>query len=186
MVNIQALFAALISRFILETRAQLMNIVIYPGTFDPITHGHTNIVERAAKLFDKLIIAVAASPKKKPLLDLDKRVLLAQQVLSHLPNVEVIGFDGLLADFIRKHNANVILRGVRAVADFEYEFQLADMNRQLASQAETLFLTPETHLSYLSSTLIREISYLGGDVSSFVHPNVVSALKQVHLENSQA
>lgn len=162
-----------------------MNIVIYPGTFDPITNGHTNIVERAAKLFDKLIIAVAASPKKKPLLTLDKRVELAQQVLAHLPNVEVVGFDGLLANFIQTHNANVILRGVRAVADFEYEFQLADMNRQLASQAETIFLTPETHLSYLSSTLIREISYLEGDVSAFVHPNVVTTLKHIHAENRQ-
>lgn len=162
-----------------------MNIVIYPGTFDPITNGHTNIVERAAKIFDKIIIAVAASPKKKPLFELDTRVKLAKQVLAHLSNVEVIGFDGLLADFINKHNANVILRGVRAVADFEYEFQLADMNRQLAPQAETMFLTPETHLSYLSSTLIREISYLGGDVANFVHPTIVSALKQVHLTNSQ-
>ena len=162
-----------------------MNIVIYPGTFDPITNGHTNIVERAANIFDKVIIAVAASPKKKPLLDLDLRVHLAKQVLAHLSNIDVIGFDGLLADFINKHNANVILRGVRAVADFEYEFQLADMNRQLAPQAETMFLTPETHLSYLSSTLIREISYLGGDVSNFVHPKIVDALKQVHLANSQ-
>lgn len=163
-----------------------MNIVIYPGTFDPITNGHTNIVERAAKIFDKIIIAVAASPKKKPLFELDERVQLAKQVLSHLPNVDVVGFDGLLADFIHEHNANVILRGVRAVADFEYEFQLADMNRQLASQAETMFLTPETHLSYLSSTLIREISYLGGDVSSFVHPCVVEALTKIHLANAQS
>ena len=162
-----------------------MNIVIYPGTFDPITNGHTNIVERASKIFDKVIIAVAASPKKKPLFELDTRVNLAKQVLAHLPNIEVIGFDGLLADFIQENNANVILRGVRAVADFEYEFQLADMNRQLAPQAETIFLTPETHLSYLSSTLIREISYLGGDVSSFVHPKIVDALKQVHLANTQ-
>lgn len=162
-----------------------MNIAIYPGTFDPITNGHTNIVERAAKLFDKLILAVAASPKKKPLIELDTRVAIAQKVLAHLPNVEVIGFDCLLADFVREHNANVILRGVRAVADFEYEFQLADMNRQLAPQAETLFLTPETHLSYLSSTLIREISYLGGDVSSFVHPVVVDALIEIHAANAQ-
>jgi|TARA_R110000850_G_scaffold164983_2_gene289959 pantetheine-phosphate adenylyltransferase len=162
-----------------------MNIVIYPGTFDPITNGHTNIVERAAKIFDKVIIAVAASPKKKPLFELDIRVNLAKQVLAHLSNIEVIGFDILLADFINKHNANVILRGVRAVADFEYEFQLADMNRQLAPQAETMFLTPETHLSYLSSSLIREISSLGGDVSSFVHPKIVDALKQVHLANTQ-
>lgn len=162
-----------------------MNIVVYPGTFDPITHGHTNIVERAAKLFDKLIIAVAASPKKKPLFDLDKRVELASQVLSHVSNVEVVGFDNLLADFVKAHNANIILRGLRAVADFEYEFQLADMNRRLVPQAESMFLTPDNHLSYISSTLIREISYLGGDVSGFVSPLVVKALKEIHQANAQ-
>lgn len=185
MVNIRALKAGSKPTIFSSSGRHSMNIVIYPGTFDPITNGHTNIVERAAKIFDKLIVAVAASPKKKPLFELEERVKLAQHVLAHLPNVEVVGFDGLLADFIRKHNANVILRGVRAVADFEYEFQLADMNRQLASQAETIFLTPETHLSYLSSTLIREISYLGGDVSSFVHPDVVVALSEIHLANTQ-
>ncbi len=162
-----------------------MNIVIYPGTFDPITNGHTNIVERAAKLFDKLIIAVAASPKKKPLFDLEVRVQLARDVLAHIPNVEVLGFDNLLADFVRMHNANIILRGLRAVADFEYEFQLADMNRRLVPQAESLFLTPDNHLSYISSTLIREISYLGGDVSGFVSPLVVKALKEIHHANAQ-
>jgi len=162
-----------------------MNIVVYPGTFDPITHGHTNIVERAARIFDKLIIAVAASPKKKPLFELDRRVELARQVLSHIPNVEVMGFDNLLADFVRTHQANVILRGLRAVADFEYEFQLADMNRRLVPQAESLFLTPDNHLSYISSTLIREISYLGGDVSAFVSPLVVTALNEIHHANAQ-
>jgi pantetheine-phosphate adenylyltransferase len=162
-----------------------MNIVVYPGTFDPITNGHTNIVERAAKLFDKLIIAVAASPKKKPLFELDKRVELAREVLSHIPNVEVVGFDNLLADFVRTHHANIILRGLRAVADFEYEFQLADMNRRLVPQAESLFLTPDNHLSYISSTLIREISYLGGDVSAFVSPLVVKALNEIHHANAQ-
>ena len=162
-----------------------MNIVVYPGTFDPITHGHTNIVERAAKIFDKLIIAVAASPKKKPLFELDQRVELARQVLSHIPNVEVMGFDNLLADFVRTHQANVILRGLRAVADFEYEFQLADMNRRLVPQAESLFLTPDNHLSYISSTLIREISYLGGDISAFVSPLVATALNEIHHANAQ-
>jgi pantetheine-phosphate adenylyltransferase len=162
-----------------------MNIVVYPGTFDPITHGHTNIVERAAKLFDRIIIAVAASPKKKPLFELDKRVELAKEVLAHIPNVEVMGFDNLLADFVRTHNANIILRGLRAVADFEYEFQLADMNRRLVPQAESLFLTPDNHLSYISSTLIREISYLGGDVSAFVSPTVVKALIDIHQTNAQ-
>lgn len=162
-----------------------MNIVVYPGTFDPITNGHTNIVERAAKIFDKLIIAVADSPKKKPLFDLEVRVKLAREVLAHIPNVEVIGFDNLLADFVRQHQANIILRGLRAVADFEYEFQLADMNRRLVPQAESLFLTPDNHLSYISSTLIREISYLGGDVTAFVSPLVVAALKDIHQANAR-
>ncbi len=158
-----------------------MNTVVYPGTFDPITNGHTNLVERAAKLFDRVIIAVAASPKKKPMFELDQRVKIAQDVLSHLGNVEVIGFDCLLADFVVEHDVNIILRGIRAVSDFEFEFQLADMNRRLVPQAETMFLTPDNHLSYISSTLIREIASLGGDVSEFVSPVVVNALKDLNL-----
>jgi pantetheine-phosphate adenylyltransferase len=157
-----------------------MNTVVYPGTFDPITNGHTNLVERAAKLFDRLIIAVAASPKKKPMFPLEKRIEIAKEVLSHLDNVEVIGFDCLLAEFVKQHDVNIILRGLRAVSDFEFEFQLADMNRRLAPQAESLFLTPDNHLSYISSTLIREISTLGGDVSEFVDPAVVKALNELH------
>ena len=157
-----------------------MNTVIYPGTFDPITNGHSDLVGRASRLFDRIVVAVAASPKKKPLLTLDERVGLAQTALSHLPNVEVIGFDCLLANLVRDQQANIILRGLRAVSDFEYEFQLANMNRKLAPQAESLFLTPAEHLSYISSTLIREIAVLGGDVDQFVHPAVASALKQ-HL-----
>lgn len=153
-----------------------MNRVAYPGTFDPITNGHTDLVERASKLFDKVIVAVAASPKKQPLLPLDQRVALAQESLSHLKNIEVIGFDGLLADLLREQNANIILRGLRAVSDFEYEFQLANMNRQLTPEAESLFLTPAEHLSYISSTLIREIASLGGDVAKFVPPGVNAAL----------
>lgn len=153
-----------------------MNIVAYPGTFDPITNGHSDLVERASKLFDRVIVAVAESPKKRPLLSLEQRVELAQTSLSHLSNVEVVGFSGLLATFLRKHNANVILRGLRAVSDFEYEFQLANMNRKLAPEAESLFLTPDEHLSFISSTLIREIASLGGDVAEFVHPAVNSAL----------
>ena len=156
-----------------------MNIVVYPGTFDPITNGHTNIVERAAKLFDRIIIAVAASPKKQPMFPLDKRVHMAKEVLSHLPNVEVVGFSKLLAEFVVENNINIILRGLRAVSDFEFEFQLADMNRRLVPQAESLFLTPDNHLSYISSTLIREIASLGGDVSEFVSPIVVSALNDL-------
>lgn len=153
-----------------------MNRVAYPGTFDPITNGHIDLVERAARMFDHIILAVAASPKKQPLLPLDTRVALAEEALGHLSNVEVVGFDGLLANFLREQNANVILRGLRAVSDFEYEFQLANMNRKLAPEVESLFLTPAEHLSFISSTLIREIASLGGNVSQFVHPSVEAAL----------
>jgi pantetheine-phosphate adenylyltransferase len=159
-----------------------MTTVIYPGTFDPITNGHTNLVERATRVFDKIIIAVAASPKKRPLFPLEQRVALAQEVLSHIDNIEVVGFENLLAEFVREHEGNVILRGLRAVSDFEYEFQLADMNRRLVPQAESIFLTPDNHLSYISSTLIREIAVLGGNVDEFVHPVVSDALK-VHFKN---
>lgn len=155
-----------------------MNIVVYPGTFDPITNGHSDLVERASKMFDKIILAVAESPKKSPLLPLAQRVELAQQSLAHLDNIEVLGFNNLLAEFAREKNANIILRGLRAVSDFEYEFQLADMNRRLAPNVESVFLTPANHLSYISSTLIREIAALGGDVSEFVHPLVNNALKE--------
>ncbi|KZZ43269.1 phosphopantetheine adenylyltransferase, partial [Oleiphilus sp. HI0118] len=159
-----------------------MTTVIYPGTFDPITNGHTNLVERATRVFDKIIIAVAASPKKRPLFPLEQRVALAQEVLSHIDNIEVVGFENLLAEFVREHEGNVILRGLRAVSDFEYEFQLADMNRRLVPQAESIFLTPDNHLSYISSTLIREIAVLGGNVDEFVHPVVSDALKS-HFKN---
>ncbi len=128
-------------------------------------------------MFDKIILAVAASPKKKPLLPLEQRVELAQTVLAHLPNIEVVGFDNLLAEFVNERQANIILRGLRAVSDFEYELQLADMNRHLAPGVESLFLTPANHLSYISSTLIREISALKGNVQAFVHPAVDAALK---------
>ncbi|MBR9827497.1 MAG: pantetheine-phosphate adenylyltransferase [Oceanospirillales bacterium] len=157
-----------------------MNTAIYPGTFDPITNGHSDLVGRAARLFDRVVVAVAASPKKQPMLPLEQRVELAQTALAHLPNVEVIGFDCLLANLVSEQDANIILRGLRAVSDFEFEFQLANMNRKLAPQAESLFLTPAEHLSYISSTLIREIATLGGDIDPFVHPAVASALKQ-HL-----
>lgn len=155
-----------------------MNIVVYPGTFDPITKGHTDLVERASRLFDTIIVAIAASPKKQPLFSLDERVRLAQASLSHLNNIRIMGFSGLLANFMAEKNANIILRGLRAVADFEYEFQLADMNRQLMPRVESLFLTPDNHLSYISSTLIREIASLGGDVSKFVSPEVSDALRK--------
>ena len=157
-----------------------MNIAIYPGTFDPITNGHSDLVQRASRLFDKVIVAVATSQTKQPLFPLEMRTDLAKEVFVHLGNVEVIGFDCLLADFVAEQKANIILRGLRAVSDFEYEFQLANMNRQLAPQAESLFLTPAEHLSFISSTLIREIAMLNGDVSKFVHPCVNKAL-QNHL-----
>lgn len=160
-----------------------MNTVIYPGTFDPITNGHTNLVERATRVFDKIIVAVAASPRKRPLFPLEQRVELAKEVLSHLDNIEVVGFESLLAEFVREHKGTVILRGLRAVSDFEYEFQLADMNRRLVPEAESIFLTPDNHLSYISSTLIREIAILGGNVDEFVHPLVASALKE-HFKNN--
>ncbi|SEL23792.1 Phosphopantetheine adenylyltransferase [Atopomonas hussainii] len=155
-----------------------MNRVLYPGTFDPITKGHGDLIERASRLFEEVIIAVAASPKKNPLFALETRVELAQQVTAHLPNVRVVGFSTLLADFVREQNANILLRGLRAVSDFEYEFQLANMNRQLAPEVESLFLTPSEKYSFISSTLVREIAALGGDISKFVHPQVHEALKQ--------
>jgi len=155
-----------------------MNRVIYPGTFDPITKGHGDLVERAAKLFDQVVIAVAASPKKNPLFPLEQRVELAREVTRHLPNVEVVGFSSLLAQFARDQKANALLRGLRAVSDFEYEFQLANMNRQLAPEVESLFLTPSEKHSYISSTLVREIASLGGNVEQFVHPMVAAALRE--------
>lgn len=156
--------------------------VIYPGTFDPVTNGHTDLIERASRLFDEVIVAVAYNSKKKPLLDLEERCDLVRQATSHIPNVSVTGFSYLLADFVRDQGATVILRGLRAVSDFEFEFQLADMNRRLAPELESMFLTPSNHLSYISSSLIREIASLGGDVSEFVDPAVEAALKEKFSE----
>lgn len=154
-----------------------MNITsIYPGTFDPITHGHSDLVQRAARLFDKVIVAVAANPVKQPAFALEERVRLARLVLADLKNVEVCGFDTLLVDYAKTRGAQVILRGLRAVSDFEHEFQLAGMNRRLAPQVETLFLTPAEQYAYISSSLVREIAALGGDVSEFVHESVRVAL----------
>jgi pantetheine-phosphate adenylyltransferase len=150
--------------------------VIYPGTFDPITNGHTDLVERASRMFDTVVVAIAESPNKKPLLPLDVRCELAAEVLSHIPNVEIVGFNTLLAHFVKGQGANVLLRGLRAVSDFEFEFQLANMNRALAPDVETVFLTPHEKHSYISSTLIREIARLNGDVGQFVHPSVERVL----------
>ncbi|MCM2973066.1 pantetheine-phosphate adenylyltransferase [Larsenimonas suaedae] len=155
-----------------------MNIAVYPGTFDPITNGHTDLIERAARLFDKIVVAVAASPGKKPALELDTRVTLARNVLESLDNVEVVGFSCLLTELIEQHHGRIILRGLRAVSDFEYELQLANMNRAQAPHIESLFLTPEVQNSYISSTIVREIARLGGDVTAMVHPVVASALQQ--------
>ncbi len=151
--------------------------VIYPGTFDPITHGHTDLVDRAARLFDRVIVAVAANPGKAPTFSLDERIAMARLALAGITNVEVCGFDRLLVEFARERGAAVILRGLRAVSDFEYEFQLSGMNRRLAPDIETLYLMPAEQYSYISSGLVREIAALGGDISAFVHPQVMAALR---------
>ena len=152
--------------------------VIYPGTFDPITNGHKDLVERASRLFDEVVVAIAVGHHKKPLFDLNERVQLVELAVAHLPNVSVCGFSQLLAKFVQEQKATAVLRGLRAVSDFEYEFQLANMNRQLLADFETVFLTPSENLSYISSTLVREIARLGGDVSKFVSPEVVQAFNK--------
>ncbi len=153
-----------------------MKRVVYPGTFDPITNGHIDLVQRAGKLFDTVIVAVASSARKKPLFTLEERVALCNEVLGHIPNVEVCGFDCLLKDLVEEKGAYGVVRGLRAVSDFEYEFQLANMNRALDPSMESLFLTPAEHLSYISSSLVREIASLNGDVSKFVPQKVELAL----------
>lgn len=151
---------------------------LYPGTFDPITHGHTDLVSRAARVFDYVIVAIAESPHKTPFFSLDKRIELAASQLGHLDNIEIVGFSNLLVDFVQEKGAKVIVRGLRAVSDFEYEFQLASMNRNLCEEVETMFLTPDERYGFISSTLVREVARLGGDVSQFVGTEIAQALKQ--------
>lgn len=155
-----------------------MNIkAIYPGTFDPLTNGHIDIVQRAARMFEQVIVGVASNPSKQPLFSLAERVALAEQEFAGINNVVVIGFSGLLAQFAHEQHAQVLLRGVRAVADFEYEFQLASMNRQLNPTLDSLFMTPSEKNTFISSTLVKEVCRHAGDVSSFVPPHVEKALK---------
>lgn len=152
------------------------NIAIYAGTFDPVTNGHVDLLERAARVFDHVIVAVAINKNKRTLFSLEERVALLQKVLSDFPNVKVEGFDTLLLDFAKSHQANVILRGIRAVADFDYEFQLATMNRSMNPTIETMFMMPDEKYMYISASLVREIATLGGDVAKFVPPVVAEAL----------
>lgn len=153
-----------------------MKTIVYPGTFDPITNGHVDLIERAAKLFDKIVIGIASNQKKSPLFTIDERIHLATVAVAHLDNVEIKGFDYLLVNFAKDCNADAVMRGLRAVSDFEYEFQLANMNRALSPELESIFLTPSEKFSYISSSLIREISALKGDASKFVPPHVAAAL----------
>lgn len=149
---------------------------IYPGTFDPITHGHVDLVTRAARIFEWVVVAIAESPHKEPLFSLADRIALARQELSGIENLKVVGFSNLLVDFVQQSDAGVIVRGLRAVSDFEYEFQLASMNRHLATEVETLFMTPDERYGFISSSLVKEIARLGGDVSEFVGSAVQQAL----------
>jgi len=153
-------------------------IAVYPGTFDPITNGHTDLVTRAARVFPKVIVAIAESPHKKPLFNLEERISLSRNQMAHLANVEVVGFSNLLVEFVQQIGATIIIRGLRAVSDFEYEFQLASMNRHLAPKVETLFLTPDEDFSFISSSLVKEIARLDGDVSEFVAREVQQAMQK--------
>jgi pantetheine-phosphate adenylyltransferase len=155
---------------------------LYPGTFDPFTNGHEEIVRRISRTFGRVVIAVAASSRKQPLFNLDERISLIQGVVSDLADVEVVGYEGLTVEVARQHDTRIIVRGLRAVSDFEYEFQLATMNRHLEAEVETIFMTPTEKFTFVSSTLVREIAAMGGDVAKFVHPQVDAALKK-HFSN---
>ena len=151
---------------------------VYPGTFDPITNGHQDLVRRAASVFERVIVAIASNPNKAPMFPLEKRVELSKQVLADIPHVEVMGYKGLTVDFAREHGVQVVVRGLRAVSDFEFEFQLANMSRHLHRELETVFLTPQEQFTFISSTLVREIAVFGGDVKQFVDPLVVQELQR--------
>ena len=152
------------------------SIAVYPGTFDPITHGHTDLVTRAARVFEHVIVAIAESPHKTPFFSLKRRIELAESQIGHLKNISIVGFSNLLVDFVQENNAGVIVRGLRAVSDFEYEFQLASMNRNLCDTVETMFLTPDEKYGFISSTLVREVARLNGDVTQFVGQEIAQAL----------
>ena len=156
----------------------LKNHAVYPGTFDPITNGHHDLVRRAASIFERVIVAIAANPNKAPMFPLEMRIDMARRVLDDVPNVEVKGYSGLTVEFARDQGMHVVIRGLRAVSDFEFEFQLANMSRHLTREVETVFLTPQEQFTFISSTLVREIASLGGDVSAFVHPLVADELKK--------
>lgn len=160
-------------------------VAVYPGTFDPLTRGHEDLVRRAARLFPQLVIGVADSRGKRPIFSLTERVEMAREVLADLPNVTVEGFDGLLLDFLKKLDARIVVRGLRAVSDFEYEFQMAGMNRRLYPEIETVFLTPGDEFTFLSATMVREIALLGGDVSQFVQPPVQTRLHDKLKQKTQ-
>jgi pantetheine-phosphate adenylyltransferase len=159
---------------------------VYPGTFDPITNGHHDLARRAAGIFAKVIVAIAANPNKAPLFSLDARVDMARRVLHDLPNVTVLGYSGLTVEFARANKASVVVRGLRAVSDFEFEFQLANMNRHMVREIETVFLTPQEPFSFISASLVREVALLGGDVREFVHPIVEAELKKQRREAGSA
>ncbi len=159
----------------------MKKIALYPGTFDPITHGHSDLVQRAGRMFDRIILAVADNADKNPLFTLAERIALAKRALTGIDNVEVVGFSVLLIDFAREVGAEVILRGLRAVSDFEYEFQLASMNRRLEPNLETVFLAPGENYTFVSASLVKEIARYGGDVGDFVHAEVFAALKHKYL-----
>ncbi len=158
---------------------------MYPGTFDPITNGHLDLIRRSARVFPRVVVAIAANPGKAPMFTLTERVVLAEEVLDGIEGVEIAGYSGLTVDFAREHGLGVMIRGLRAVSDFEFEFQLATMSRQIAEDVETVFLTPTEQFSFISSSMIREIAMLGGDVSKFVHPKVEAALRAKAVERGR-